>query len=73
MASPIHCAVKLLKAYCSPSHVLDGSQATSVMIPGLAEESSVLLAPVKKTDMDESRPFVRIFHVAFAFVWAMSV
>ena len=38
------------------------------MIPGVAEVSRVLLAPVKKMDSDESRLLVRVFHVAFMFV-----
>lgn len=43
------------------------------MIPGVAELSRVLLAPVKKTDSDESRLSVRVFHVAFVFVWLPDV
>lgn len=52
----------------SSSHVPIGSQATSVMIPGSTEVSFVPLAPVKKTDIDESSSLVRFFQVAFVYV-----
>lgn len=68
VVSPIHCAVRPLKADCSASQVLDGSQAASNMVPGSAAASWVLLSAVKKTDIAESRPFVRVFHVEFVFV-----
>lgn len=73
MASPNHCAVRPLYIYWSVSHVPNGSHATSTMIPGVAELSMVLLAPVKKTDSDERRFSVRVFHVAFVFVWVLDV
>ena len=44
------------------------------MTSGLEELSWwVSLGAVKKRDIDDSRSFVRVFHVALVFVWRLSV
>ena len=43
------------------------------MIPGLDEVTWVSLAPVKKMDIDESKSFVRFFHIAVVLVWVVLV